>query len=91
VERTYYWVLGDTRKFSTKVQGAIMGYYLSEEEATRDAELKFGLDNFRVFPLTTINRPEAARRIRKIILDETNSIDQAFKRFSHQERNMEVN
>jgi hypothetical protein len=87
---TVYWVLGDTRRFSTKVQGAIMGYYQSEEEATRDAELKFGIENFKVYPLTTINRAEAGRRIRKFILDETNSIDQAFKRFSHQERNQEA-
>lgn len=90
MRKSVYWVLGDTRNRSANVNGVIVGFYLTEEEAHRDAELKFGIDNYRIFFLSTIDRREARRRIQRQIFDETNSIDEAFKKFTYKERQQEV-
>lgn len=90
MRKSVYWVLGDTRNRSAKYNGMIVGCYSTEEEAIRDAELKFGVDNYRVFLLSTIDKREARSRIQRQIFDETNSIDEAFKRFTYKKRQQEV-
>jgi len=80
-----YWVFGEK-----KGKRLIMGYYQSQTEAEEDGFRKFQ-DNYTVYPMHTIDRAEASRIIRKKVLDETNDIEDAFKKFSHPEKYQEGN
>lgn len=78
-----YWVLGEKNG-----KRLIMGYYTSETEAENDGQRKFG-EGYQVYPMHTIDRAEASRIIRKKVLDETNDIEDAFKKFGHKEKYQE--
>lgn len=84
-----YWIMGYTVNKNSKSDSVIVGWYPTEDSAVEYSIEKFGTDNYRIFPLHTIDRTRACKMIRKIIFDETNSIDEAFRRFRHDKRRIE--
>lgn len=77
---TYYWVW--CTKGGTPV--ILSPAYTDEEEANRVGFTRLQ-GNFEVLPLTSRDRREATRRIKRIILDRTNNLEEALKRARHQE------
>lgn len=76
---TYYWVLGKDGG-----KRIIMGAYNHESDAESDSYQNF--QNYEIIPLRTANRQEAARMIRKRVLDDTHNLEETFNRFKHMEK-----
>ncbi len=80
--KSAFWVLGKDGG-----KRVIMGAYSHESDAESDAYQNF--QNYEVIQLRTSNRQEAARMIRKRVLDDTHSIEDTFQRFKHMEKENE--
>lgn len=77
--RLYYWIVGESDATGRRM---IYGYRNTESEAKQIAN-RIRNAVCRVIPLETRDDKEASRQIRAMVLDETQSIDEAFKRFRH--------
>ena len=78
-KRLYYWIVGESEESGKRM---IYGYRNTESEAKQVAN-RIRNAVCKVVPLDTKDDKEASRRIRAMVLDETQSIDESFKRFKH--------
>lgn len=74
--KTYYWVLGKENG-----RRVIVGAFRTSDEADQDGYKNF--QDYEVIPLPTRDRTAAREMLRKRVLDETHSINEAFQRFRH--------
>lgn len=78
----YYWVWG----WSDRGRRILWGPFYTDDSAWKEGYAHLQSD-FEVIKLKTRNEAEASRQLRSRMLEETSSVEQTFKRFSHKREN----
>ncbi len=77
--KTYYWILGVSDETGRRI---IYGYKPSYQEAQLKASSIHNATT-EIVALKTRDENSASRQLRALVLDETNDIDESFKKFKH--------